>query len=84
MNAARGLDATREGGVRVGGPASYPGSAPCRPAPAGSSAVLEKPAPSGLTPGWETGVCPRVVFIFLGTSALAWCRAWGEQAFGAC
>lgn len=54
-------------------------ASPCRLVrSAGSS------APSGLTPGWEAGVCPRVAFVFLGTSVLAWCRTWGEQAFSAC
>lgn len=49
-----------------------------------SSGVLEKSVPSGLTPGWEAGVCPRIVSVFPGTSVLAWCGTWGEQAFSAC
>ena len=50
-----------------------------------SSGVLEKSVPSGLTPGWEAGVCPRIVSVFPGTSSvLAWCGTWGEQVFSAC
>ena len=64
--------------------ASYPRSAPRRPAPAGSLSVLEKSAPSGLPPGWEAGIRPLIVFIFPGTPVLAWCGTWGEQAFSAC